>query len=90
MIRMRPEADTTPRARTASAACTLLGGSLRDCFHHERVDATQGVETGDAGQAGVNDCTDARDGQRGLGDIGRDDDFTAGARTNGAVLFLRG
>ena len=90
MIRMRPEADATPRTRTASAARTLLGGSLRDRFHHERVDTTQGVKTGDTGQASIDDRTNARNGQRGLGDIGRNDDFTAGARANGAILFLWG
>ena len=90
MVRVRPKANTAAWTRTTGTARTLLGRGLRNGLDHQRVDPAQGIEASDAGQAGVDDRTHPRNGQRGFGDIGRDDDLAPRAGADGAVLFFRG
>ena len=76
------------RRGASGAARALVGGGAADLFDEQRVDAPVRVETGDARDAGVDDQAHAVDGQRGLGDVGADDDLPlAGITRDGGVLF---
>ena len=83
-----PEPHRDPRRRAAGAAGPLVGRGHGDLLDEEGVDAPVRVKARHAGEAAIHDHGDAVDGQRGLSDIGRHDDFAAVVAGHGAVLLL--
>ena len=67
------KADADAGAGSAAPARPLVGGGLRDGFYLQALDARAVDEARNARQAGVDDEPDARDGDRGLGDVGGED-----------------
>ena len=84
-----PKPVARSRRGAAGAAGALVGGGAADLLDQQRAKAALGVEAGDAGHAAVDHVTDAVDGHRGLGDVGGDNDFSAVAPGEGAILIGR-
>ena len=84
-----PEAPDEARRQPAGTAGALVGGVLRDALGLEAVDAALGVVSRDLLQTGVDHRRDARHRERRLGDVGRDDDATAGRRPQRQILLVR-
>ena len=87
VLALGPEPDAVARRGAARATEPLLGRGAADLFDEERVDPAMGIEPRHARQAAVDDDAHAVDGQRGFGDVGRDDDFSLLARRDGGVLL---
>jgi hypothetical protein len=87
-----PEAVSDARGGAAGAATALVGARTRHALGDERGEACRRVVGGDAAEAGVHDDADAFDGERGLGNGGRQHDLAAAGRrgSNGAVLLVGG
>ncbi len=81
------ESDAHARRDAAAATRTLHGRGLRDRGDRQLLHAGAGVVAALAGQAGVDDVSDARHGQRCLGDIGGQDDAATAGGTEDAVLL---
>ena len=88
MVGLRPKSDTATGARSAGATGTLLSRGLRDRLNEQCVDATMRIEAGDASETGIDHCADAGNGQRRLGNVGRNDDLTTWTWLDRAILFL--
>ncbi len=58
----------------AAASSALAGAGFGDGFDEEALDAGAGIEAVDAGDTGVDDGPDIRDGEGGFGDVGGEDD----------------
>ncbi len=86
----RPQAQAAPGCGAPGAPGALVGGGAADALEHQGVEAAVGVEAADPRQAAVDDRAHAGDGERGLGDIGREDHPLARARAQGALLLLQG
>ena len=67
LLGVQPDADAVGDA--AAAALALVGAGLRDRLDRQPLDLGAVAVAADAGGAGVDDVLDARDGQRGLGDV---------------------
>ena len=81
------QADADPVGDAAAAARALVRAGLRDRLDREALDLGPLAVARDAGRAGVDDIPDAGNGQRGLGDVGGEDDPPAvcAGRTPGAA-----
>ena len=73
----------------AGASGALLGGVARDALGLEAVEAGGGIQAQHLVQARVDDFRDALDGERGLGQIRRQDDLAPGERAQRPVLRRR-
>ncbi len=73
----QPDADAGSDATTATGA--LVGRSLRDRLDRQTLHLQPMAVARDARRTGVDDVPDARHRQRGLGDVGGEDDATAGS-----------
>ena len=78
------EADADAGGDAAAAAGALVGGGLRDLLDLQLLDLVAVRVALDAGETGIDDVADARHGQRGLGDVGRQHDAAAGMRLEDA------
>ena len=87
VLGVEPDADAVGRA--AAAALALVGRGLRDRLDRQPLHLEPLAVAGDAGRAGVDDVPDARHGQRGLGDVGRQHDPPAGVGLEDPVLLGR-
>src|SRR6266513_2845906 len=85
---LRVEADADPARDPAAAACALLRRGLGNAFHAQLLDLVAIAVALDAGETGVDDITDSRDGERRLRDVGREHDAPAGVRLEYALLLL--
>ena len=86
LLRIQADRDTWPD--TAAAARALVGRGLRDLLDGQSLQSAAMAVAADAGDAGVDDRTDAGHGERSLGDIGREHDAPASRRLEHALLFL--
>ncbi len=84
-LAVQPDADAV--GGTAAAALALVGAGLRDRFDGQPLDLGAVAVAGDPGEAGIDDVLDARDGERGLGDVGRQNDPAPGVRLEDPVLL---
>ena len=78
-----PQPPDDARRNASGAAGPLVGGIGGNALGLQAVDAALGVVARDLVQAGIDDRRDARNGERRLGDVGRDDD--AARRTTDAA-----
>jgi hypothetical protein len=83
-----PKANALTGGSATGAAGALGGGGFADAGELKLVDAALGVVTGDASEAAVDDGSDAVDRERGLSDVGGEDDFAAAGGLKDAGLFL--
>ena len=83
------EADADALGDAATAAGTLGGAGFADRLDGEALDLRALAVARDPRGAGVDDEADARDGQRGLGDVGGEDDATFAGAVEDAVLLGR-
>ena len=82
------EADADAVGDTAAAAGALVGRRLADLLDQELLDLVARRIALDPGGAGVDDIADARHGERGLGDVGRQHDAAqGGGRLEDRVLL---
>ena len=88
LLALRPQPTAEPGSLTACAAAPLGCRGERDRFRAERVEAGARVTAQDTSEAAVDHGAHAIDRDRGLRDVGRDDDLAAPARANGAVLLF--
>ena len=79
-ILLRVEPDANACLHAARAAFALVGAALRNRLDRQALGARARVVTADARQPGINHIADAGNGQRRLGDVGRDDDLAARGR----------
>ena len=87
-LRIQPDANARPDSTAAPGS--LTGRGLRDGLDRQALHPRAGRVPTDPRRAGINDVADAGDGQRGLGDVGRDHDATLRMRLEDAVLvFVR-
>ena len=85
-LRIEAHADAVLHAPAASRA--LVGIRLRDLLDlEERRPVARRIAL-DAREPGVDHVADARDGERGLGDVGREHDASAARRGERALLLL--
>ena len=82
------EADADAGRDPAAAPGALVGRGLRDLFDLQLLDLVAVGIALDARQARINDVADARHGERGLGDVGRQHDAPTLVRAKDARLFL--
>jgi hypothetical protein len=73
---------------TSGASGALVGGGLADPADLQRGQARPGGVAGNAGEAAIDDGGDAFDGDGTFGDVGGEDDFGLGGRSESAVLLL--
>ena len=85
VLRIQPDRDAVGRAAAAPGA--LLRRGLRDRFDGEALHLGPHRVPGDARGTGVHHVLDAGHGQRGLGDVGGQDDPPARVRGEDAVLL---
>ena len=78
------------RRGAPAAPLALVRAGLRDGLDRQALDLAAVAVAADTGQTGVDDMADAGHGQRGLGDIGGDDQAAPAVRLEDAVLFARG
>ena len=88
-ILLRVEPDANACLHAARAAFALVGAALRNRLDRQALGARARIVTADAGQPGINHITDAGNGQRRLGDVGRDDDLAARGGREDALLIAR-
>jgi hypothetical protein len=69
------------------ASCALVGAVERDALGLERVDAARCVVACHLVEAGIDDRVHARHGDRGLGNVGRQNDSSV-ARHERAILLV--
>ncbi len=81
------EPDAHAGGDPAAAAGPLVGRRLGDRLDREALDLGPLVVPGDPGRAGVDHRSDAGHGERGLGDVGGDDDPSAGMGREHPVLL---
>ena len=84
-----PESDASAGRGSAGAAHALGGVGAADVAQFEAIHSALGVVNQDAGQAGIDHGADAVDGQRGLGDVGGEDDFSLGELVQHARLGVK-
>ncbi len=84
-----PQAQRQAGTKPAGAAGALIGRVLGNAFGLEAVHGAVGVVARDLLQPDVDDRGDARHRQRGLGDVGREDDAATARGFEGAVLRAR-
>ncbi len=85
VLGVEPDRDAVGDA--AAAARPLVGGGLADRLDGQPLDLGALAVAADARRAGVDDVADARDGERGLGDVGGQDDPPPGVRREDPVLL---
>ena len=90
MQRLGPEADRHARPFPPGAPGALFGGRAGEAGGDEAGEAGAGVEPGGAAEAAVDDDAHAGDGQRGLGDRGRQHHPPRAARGQAERRVLRG
>ena len=83
-----PEPAGEARAEPRGAAGALIGAVLRHALQDQRVDGPLGIVSRHLVEAGVHHGRDARHGQRGLGDVGGEDDAARARGLERAVLRL--
>ena len=84
------EADADAVGGTAAATLALVRAGLRDPLDRQPLHLGPGAVAGDPGGAGIDHVPDARDGERGLGDVRGQHDPPAGVRREDLVLVGRG
>src|ERR1017187_909026 len=84
---IQPDAHAVLHA--PGAAFALVGAALRNRFNRQPLGARAWIVTADAGEAGVNDVTDAGNGQRCFRDIRGDYDFPSVQRGKNTLLIRR-
>jgi hypothetical protein len=82
------QAHADSRTDAAAAALALLGSCLRDRLDVQALKLVALRVALDARGAGINHIADARHGQRGLRDIGGEDDAANRARLEHSILFV--
>ena len=87
LLRIEPDADAVGDAPAAPGA--LLRRGLRDRLDVQHLDLVAVAVALDAREAGVDHVADARHGERGLGDVGREHDAALLAGLEHAVLLGR-
>ena len=85
LLGVEPDRDAVREPPAASGP--LVGRGLADRLDREPLDLEPLAVAGDARGAGVHDIPDPRDGQRGLGHIGRHHDPAAGVSGEDPVLL---
>ncbi len=88
VLGVEPDADAVGDA--TAAALALVRRRLRDLLDRQPLHLGAGAVAGDAGGAGVDDVADAGDGQRRLGDVGRQHYPTPSRRLEDLGLLGRG
>ena len=88
VLGVEPDAHAGRDAATPAGA--LRGAGPADRLDRQALDLGALAVTRDAGGAGVDDVADAGHGQRGLGDVGREDDPAATPAVEDPVLLGRG
>ena len=89
-ILLQKKADAHPIAHAAAAALALVGAALRDRFNRQPARAALRRVAADARQARVDHEANARNGERRLGNVGREHDFpVAGRREDPLLLCIR-
>ncbi len=76
-----------PSAVAAAAALALVGRGLRDRLDRQPLHLQPRAVAADARRAGIDHRADARDGQRGLGDVRGEHDAPAAVRAEDALLL---
>ena len=89
VLRLIPEAVANARAEAAGATAALVGAVARDAERLEALHARGGRKARNAHPASVHHGVDAVDGERGLGDGGREDNLarSGGGGAKGGVLL---
>ncbi len=82
------QADAGTGGDAAATTGALVGACLADRFDVQAVELLARAVALDAGDAGIDHVMDARHGQRGLGDVGRQHDPPLRAGVEHAVLVL--
>ena len=88
LLALGPEPDAAAGPRPARPPGPLVGGGPADPAEFESVEAAGRVVARVAGQAAVDHGRHALDGQRGLGDVGRQHDLASVAGPNRRLLLL--
>ena len=88
VLTLGPEPQAASRSQPAGSTGPLGGRRATDLAQFQAVEPTGRVVRGEPGQAAVDDGAHALDGQRGLGDVGREDDLAPIRRLQGPVLFV--
>src|SRR5262249_1223180 len=83
-----PKPHAATRARAAGTPGALLRRCPADTHLFESIHAVPPVETGLAREPGVDDRRHALDGERRLGDVGREHDLAPRSLLNRAALLL--
>ena len=85
---VQPDADAVGDA--TAAALTLVGRGLRDVLDRQALHLAAPGIARDARDAGIDHVANARHGQRGLGDVGREHDAAFAGRVENLVLLGAG
>ena len=89
---MRVEPDDHTGAEAPGSTGALIGAGLRDCLNRQPLHLGARAVARDARGAGVDDVPNARNRERGLGNVGRQNHAPAnprGARAKDSVLLCR-
>ena len=89
VLLLRPEPPAQARRSAAGAPGALVGRGAADLLDQQGVDAAIRIVARNARQAAVDHTPDAVNGQRGLGDVGGDDDLALIVAGHGGVLVAR-
>ena len=84
-----PEAQAMARRGAAGATGALVGRGAADFFDEQCVDAAVGIVARNTRQAAVDHQAHAVDGERGLRDVGGDDDLAPVVLRHRGVLITR-
>ena len=85
LLGIKPNANT--RLNTTRPSFALVGAALRHRFDREPPRTGASVVAAHPDQTGVDDEADARNGERGLGNVGGDDHLATGRRTENLLLI---
>ena len=86
-ILLRVKAVTDAVAHASAAAFALIGAGLSDGLDWQAKGAGGRAVATNAGEPSVDDVADARHSQRGLGNVGREDDAAATLWVKDALLI---
>ena len=85
LLGIQPDANTG--LDTTRPSFALVGAALRHRFDREPPRTGAGIVAAHPDQTGVDDEADARNGERGLGNVGGDDHLATGRRTENLLLI---
>ncbi len=89
VLPLRPEPHADSRRRAAGAARALVGARRGDFFDEQRVDPAVRIEARHPREPAIDHGRHPVDGERGLRDVGRDDDLARLRPGHRAVLLIR-